>query len=214
MARRLIVLSIVCLFGGAIPVRAQTCLGAASLDGNPLQFGAGAGFSNSDHSVGAAFTGGHDALFGSVHAGYDTDTVVNLGAPTFGVGLGASFPTTSRVHVCALGDLTYVNGPNLGPVQSTSWITTAGGQVGIVAFERAGFQVVPTAGVAMQFAYATASGPDGRTVAVNDQYGLATFGVGLVVKRQFAVIPTIVVPFALVGGETRFGVALTYNFAR
>ena len=134
-------------------------------------------------------------------------------APEFGGGLVGSFHTTGRVHLCPFADVSYVNGPTIGSIQTMSFGTTLGGQIGIVAFEKTGLQIVPTVGAAVQFIHLTATPAAGDSIVADDHSGLAMIGLGLIINEQLAITPTIAVPFALVGGETRFGVALTYNFA-
>lgn len=202
----------VVVFALATVSNAQTCTGAASLDRAPLQLGAGLAFSSSERVVNASFTGGHDAFFGFGHAGYDTDTALSLGAPLFSAGIGGSFPPAGRAHICSLVDVSYLNGPSLGAIDTHSLITTAGGQVGIVAYESGAFRLVPTVGAAFRATRTTATVANRAPVTLQDQYGLARFGVGLIANSQFAVTTLITVPFALIGGETSVGVSLTYNF--
>lgn len=196
----------------APPAVAQTCLGAASLDHAPFQLGAGLNFSSTERQVSAAFTGGHDAFFGTGHANYVTNTTLNVGASAFGAGVGGALPTTGRVHLCSLADVTYLNGPDFGATATRTFVTTAGGQIGIVAFENRSVQIVPTVGAALRLTHATITPPRGTELMLNDHYGIVGLGVGLVVNAQLAVTATIDVPFALVSGETSFGLGLTYNF--
>lgn len=196
----------------AATAQAQTCRGSASLDHAPLQLGADLTFASSARAVGASFTGGHDSVFGFAHVGYETLTTLNIGAPTVGGGFGGQFPTAGRAHVCSLVDLTYLSGPKYGTTDTRSLVTTAGGQVGIEAYIGPSLRVVPTVGAAFQVLRLTSIPPFGANALTIEHYGLARFGVGFIVSQQLAVTPEITVPFALVGGETSFAVALTYNF--
>lgn len=202
------------LVGYSQSAHAQTCTGAASLDQAPFQLGAGMAFSSAVRSVGAEFTAGRESFFGFSHAGYDTFKNVGVGAPSVGGGVGGTFPSSGRAHVCSLADLTYEAGPQFGAINTTALLATAGAQVGIVAADTSSVRVVPTLGVAVRLHQTRLSlaTTNARISTTTEKFGIANFGVGVILNRQFAITPTITIPFALSGGQTTFGVALTYGF--
>lgn len=192
---------------------AQQCVGAASLNAAPLQVGAGFAFSSvTDHDLAGSFRGGHDNLFGSIGAESAAPSGRSASASGVTGGFGSELPSSGPTHLCSLAGVRYIDGPNGGGLNQHELDIFGGVALGIVAAETTSFAVVPTIGVGFQAARSTLTyGP--LTIPANDTYGVARFGVGLVVHQQFAVTPTLIVPFAGGPSINAFSIAMTYNFA-
>jgi|SRR5712671_4968808 len=214
-ARTVIVgLVALCTFLVVAPAQAQQCRGLASLNGVPLQIGADVAFAgDTQRNLAGSFVGGRDSFFGGLGAQYSTLTSTNLGASSIVGGAGGELPSKGPAHLCALTQIAYTSGPTLGVMSAHAIDVFAGAQLGIVIAETPTLAVIPTLGAGVQLARETFEIASTRSTTSAQEFGVARFGVGLVVHQQFAVTPMFVVPFAGGPNQTSFSVAMTYNFS-
>jgi hypothetical protein len=197
----------------AVPGFAQTCAGGPSFGYAPFQVRGALAFSDSTKQVAGGFGGGNARAFGGVEIGHVSYNNVDASATTVAGFGGAEYQADSsgRVFFCPLGRVSYVSGPNVGPVDSHTLVIAGGGQLGVVVASTGGAEFIPTVGMTYDHSRTKASN---AVDAVSQDYGIVTVGLGIVFNRTFAVVPAFDVPVALDGGQTDFSLNFVFNFGR
>jgi hypothetical protein len=212
--RKPILVAAALLLVGASPAFAQRCVGAGSLNHAPVQFGAGVAFAGStERDLGAAVVAGHDAFFVHGNLSYAELPALNIGGTSFGGGIGGQMALDPHVALCVITRLQYTPAIDVAALHSSEFDTVSLAQMGITVVETKGVAIVPTVGGGIEFARATLDAGRLGSVVVTDHFGIARFGVGVIVNDQFAITPALTVPFAS-GGQTTFSLGMTYNFGR
>lgn len=208
-----IVLCLVVL--SARSAEAQLCVGAPSFRDNRFQVGVTAALSDGAQGVGGSFGGGGEDFFGvagvSVLNFSDMDSSATSVSGTLGADLQAD--QGGRVFVCPVGQVAFGAGPDLGPVDISTFTLSGGGSVGVVASQTDALTVIPTFGLFAVHTRVTAEvGGSERTDS--DPSGLASIGVGFLFNRNVAIVPAVLVPFSASNGDAVFSIHLAFNFGR
>ena len=213
--RRLLFVVIASLFF-VVPARAQVCAGGASY-ANPYQ--AGAGISTASDVKISSIGGGLGGPVWFGQAGLQFTSFSGAGtAKGFFVTLGGDFVTDQdkKLHLCPLFDVSRsgsaVSVPN---VDSSSTQFSFGGSAGYTLTKLDAASVVPTLGFFVHRAsFSTKVAGVPVTGDTGETYETIQLGVGFVFNDKIALVPSIILPFGVDGGENSFALAFSYNFGR
>lgn len=184
------VATLACLAWSAEPARAQVCQGFASYRHAPFQVTPGGWFASDFQGIGAFISGGGDRFYGGGGIGYsgfsDSD------GSGFGVEgqLGYDMPVDAneRVFVCPWGRVAW-DRFTYDDTDVVEYALTGevAGRVGVVVFETATMQIVPTAGLGVGITRYSYEDFDSTT----DTTPLLHVGTGFIFNRRFTLFPTL-----------------------
>jgi hypothetical protein len=205
--------------GVAPSARAQTCLGLPSFSTTPFQvIGRGAVSSGSSLLAAGVAYGHSSRAFAGIAAGTRSVEALQGSSLDLAASVGYRVPLgqTGDLELCPALSLGLEIGPNntfnsgVDHSGRTVSLGVSGGRV-----FRAGptLQVVPLAGVFYARGKAHAESATGaRLFEIENDYGLAQLGVGVIVNSNISIRPTMEVPLGLEGGEPTFGLTVGFNF--
>jgi hypothetical protein len=217
--RRSLVVSLALLAIVRSPAVAQSCLGMASFSSAPIQVAASGQFSTPANTWGAGLSYG---LPSGLFAGADLSTTKYdaLNLSSLGVGAHAGYELSmgkaGQFHVCPVASMKLGMGPDDAAANLNGSTTdiNLGLAVGTSVGKNPRMQVMPTAGLGLQYSKAKAqdTSPGGTTVEASNTYALARLGIGLVFNQNISVHPSIDIPVGLNNSDATFGVTVGYNF--
>jgi hypothetical protein len=216
--RRSLVVSLALLAIVRSPAVAQTCMGLASFSHAPMQVTGNGNFSSGVNSFGATVGYGmQSGLWGKL--GVSTLSVDGASSHPLNLGATAGYETAlgksrNPINVCPNASFTYGNGPDDVNVNRTTQDITLGANFGtVLPGSNPRMKIVPTAGFSYVHNKMSAKDSTGTSLgaAATGSYGLAQLGVGLVMNQNISIRPSVDIPLKS-GYDTRFGVALGYNF--
>lgn len=196
------------LFVLAAPLSAQVCFGGPALGSRSSgNIGGGVGFFDGGKQYSAGITLGR-SLFGSAGFSYadfdDTDLSLKVVSGGVGYELVSSGPT--QVSVCPSFSVSHGFGLEIFGIDVTTTTFSPGVSIGTEAEVSSTVTVIPFARAGVLFQRATAdAGPLGEE-SDSETDGALVLGISLVFNDTFAVGPTVHIPVAAEGGDTRFGV--------
>ena len=206
---------LICILGAASSAEAQLCAGAPSFTQAPYQVGVGAAFREGAQGFGGQFSAGGSALFAGAGVAVlnfsdldATQTNINVAAGT-DLGLDQS----NRVFVCPLAAIAFGVGPDIGPIDVSTFSVRGGGSVGVIASSSTMLMVVPTFGLAAAWQQVTVEAGDVDTDD-SDSYGVANLGVGFIFNNRIGITPGISIPFSVADSDVTFTIGFAFNFGR
>ena len=208
-----LLIATVCSLLGAASAHAQTCTGAVSFATAPLQVGVEGAFSSNSHHFLPGVGYGTDSYFARGAAEFTSFSGADASAKgILGMG-GAEFKLdagSTPVSVCPLVTLAKIWGPSVeNGFDQSSWLFSVGGSVGFVAMKTGQTAIVPTFGLSFNRLSTTSTGNflgNSTSFSASNSFGDLTLGVGFLLNERMSLVPSIVVPFGLDGGETAFSV--------
>lgn len=200
-------------FLAAKPASAQQCLGSPSFRVAPYQVAVAASFTDGVREVEGTFAGGGESLFAGAGASVVKFTDADLTTAGISAFAGAEFATDqrSRVLLCPVVGLSFLAGPDLGPIDVSSAAVQGGASIGVIASENADLMVVPFFGLFALYQRVTTE--IGSTEnSVSDTGAVADLGVGLIFNRTVAITPLVSIPFAAGSSDAIFTIRFSFNF--
>lgn len=201
---------IVCCVFWISPANAQTCVGGLSFGTARIQAGAGGEFSSNSHSFAAGAGVGNDVYFGRAgvdvtsFSGFDTSEKAIVGT----VGAEKKLDAQKPLFVCPIVAFAKTWEPGIFVSDTRSgFVFQGGGSVGFVAAKSGQTSIVPT--VSLSFNHRSSSENSSiasRSFSFSNSFGNLQFGAGFIFNDRFVLIPSIVVPFHLNGGEVAFAI--------
>ena len=195
------------------PASAQLCIGNPTFRDGPYQVGVDASFTEGLRTVDGIFAAGGDSFFGG--AGISMLNFTDREEVTAGVsafaGMELATDRQNRVLLCPLARLSFVAGPDVGPVDVSSATLQAGGSVGVIATQSRELSVVPFFGLALLYAHVSTDF-GGVEASDSDTGGLADLGVGLILNRTVGITPVVSIPFGVGSSDAIFTIRFTFNF--
>lgn len=205
----------IALLGAVSPAEAQLCSGAPSFAQAPYQVGVGAAFRDGAQGFGGQFAAGGTALFAGAGVAVlsfsdldATQTNINIFA---GTDLGVD--ENDSVFFCPLASFGFGVGPDIGPVDVSTFSLRGGGSVGVIASSTDMLMVVPTFGFAAAWQRVTVEA-GGMDTDESDSYGVANLGVGFIFNRLVAITPGISIPFSVADSDVTFTIGFAFNFGQ
>jgi hypothetical protein len=202
-----------CSVLGCASANAQTCIGSVPFTDAPLHAGIGAAFSSNSHSFAPGVAYGTENYF--VRGAVDFMSVSGVDASAKGIAAtgGAEFKTeagSTALFVCPLVTLAKIWGPSVEDgFDLSSFLFGLGASVGFVATKTGQTTIVPTLAVSFNHLSTTRTGNfafNTNTFSAGTSFGSLQIGVGLLFNDRMSLIPSIIVPFGVDGGETSFSV--------
>jgi len=204
----------------AVPaaVRAQTCGGMASFSAGPLRVGGGVGLANNATNFNANLNAGSMyGPFGGVSVGRsDIDGNPNSGT-TIGLNGGYSFELNPQrtAKFCPIAGFDYMSGPDAGNLDISFRSVSFGGSFGGLIHTQSTVTLAPFVSASFVDLKRTTTPPNGNSASVSDQFGLITFGSGLVMNRILTIQPSVSFPVGVDNGfsdDATFSLAFGVNF--
>lgn len=204
----------------ATTVHAQACIGLASLETRPMNFTAGAVFTDGATGGDARFGIGTEKAFGGVSAQITKVDGISGTAKGAGVDGGLSYRVgkTKRVMVCPVASAQYQKFPDFvdgedGTFETSAVGGTAGLAVGGVISSSSSASFIPFG--TLRAAYTRASVTNNSvSVSSSETYGVLSGGVGFVFSPSVLVRPFIQIPLGLDGAEASYGVGASLAFGK
>jgi hypothetical protein len=195
------------------PASAQLCIGNPTFRDGSYQVGLGASFTNGLRTVDGTVAAGGESIFGGVGLSVLNFTDLDdreLGVTAFA---GAELATdqNDRVLLCPVASLSFVPGPDVGPVDLSTAALQAGGSIGVLASQSGDMMVVPFFGLGLLYQRISTE-VGGIDASVSDTGGVADLGVGLIFNRTVGITPLVSIPFATGTDDAVFTVRFTFNF--
>jgi hypothetical protein len=201
--------------GVAATAEAQICAGTAPFTAGQMRVGASAEFPTDAKTFGGEFAWGHAsglALGANVARTTDNnDSNINAMDYTARGSYEIRFESMPKLRFCPNASVGYMSGPDFGAIQTSTIHYAFGGAVGSVISASDNVAIVPSAGLSWVGARAKAE-QGGTSATASDSWGEARLAAGIVFNRAITVAPVVTIPLSDVGGDTRFGVAASYNF--
>jgi hypothetical protein len=216
--RQTLVLSLALLASAQSPAVAQACMGLASYASAPVQVTATGVVRDLSSTLGASAGYGIPAsVYGTVGiatTSYDGEdgSTRELAAQ---LGYQLELGTAGQIQICPTASFAIGMGPNddIAGVQESSRVGAVGLNVGTVLGTNPRIRVVPSAGLSFASASHKAENRSGSSLfEISSSYGLARFGVGIILNQHISVRPGVEIPLGLEGSDPKFGLTLGYNF--
>lgn len=199
----------------ATPAEAQLCRGGPSFATLPYHATGLAEFGDETRGLGGDFFVGGRHLFGG--AGFIVRDVESTGSSgtevSSRVGLALPVSRVQRIDVCPSGFVGFGTGPDVGDVDVSTFRAGAGLRAGVAVRDTDVLTVVPTFGIDV-FRERLAFESGGIEQDRSDGVGVASLGVGFIVKRRLAMIPELAVPFSAADSEVTVTIRVTYAFGQ
>jgi hypothetical protein len=217
--RRILLLSLATAGFAWAPAAAQTCRGLAALSASPIQATAEASLTQGSSSVGGGLSYGLPVgVFGSAELG--TTSMEAFGGSSLDIGgsLGyqVTLPNVGGLELCPIASVGFQVGPKNNfhsGVNRSAWTGTLGLAAGTSLEANPRLKIVPTIGFSYGYRKDKAESSAGATLfEISNSYGLAQFGVGLVLNSDISVRPSMDIPLGLDGSDPIFGLTLGLNF--
>jgi len=216
--RRSLVVSLALLAIVRSPAVAQTCMGLASFSNAPIQFTGNGTFSSGVNSFGATVGYGMQSGLWS-NVGVQTLSIDGVESHPLSIGARAGYEAAlgksrTQIHVCPNASFAFGNGPDAPDFNASTQDATLGLNFGtVMGGSNPRMKIIPTAGISWAHSKISAKDDAGTDLgSVSDSYGLAQFGLGLVMNQNISIRPSVEIPLGLEGSDARFGVTLGYNF--
>jgi hypothetical protein len=203
---------IVCCVLWISPANAQTCMGGLSFETARIQAGAGGEFSSNSHGFSAGASAGKNGYFGQAgvavtsFSGFDSSEKAVVGAVGAELKLNAQRP----ISVCPIVGFAKEWSPPIfggGSDSRSSFVYHVGGSVGFVAAKSGQTSIVPVVGLSFDHRSSTEnSSIPLHAFSFSNSFGNVQFGAGIVFNDRFALIPSVIRPFHLDGGELAFSI--------
>ncbi len=217
MIRRIPVVTLLAfvLLGISHRVDAQTCNGFGSIHTGPWQLSAGGAWTDtSDRFLTYLQHAWGNAIAGAGYSVTSIDKVDPKSTMVFG-GAGYEFPLESqgRATLCVGGELGYVRGPDIAPLQLRSIASQASARIGFAVVKTAAFDLIPTLALSAVRNDLTA------TVGTVEQKqtqtsNIADIGVGFVFGGRVAIVPTIHRQLRQADGPNSFSLFLALTLGK
>jgi hypothetical protein len=107
--------------------------------------------------------------------------------------------------------LSFLAGPDLGPIDVSSAAVQGGASIGVIASESRDLMVVPFFGLAVLYQRVTTEIGDNESSA-SDTGGVADLGVGLIFGRTVGITPLVSIPFSAGVSDAVFTIRFSFNF--
>jgi hypothetical protein len=184
---------------------AQTCLGNASFATNHLQLAGDITAGDGADEIGLSFASGSNTAFAGLGVGFISYTGDGRLAGR-GV-LGYQVPATSSgsIQVCPVVRAGLGFGEDRGDISSQ--IYSLGLAIGGVMLRAERIALVPSVTLAMQHERFEDFGAN-----ITDEYGTATFAVGIVLNESLSIRPNFLMPIGARFDEPILGISLSLNF--
>jgi hypothetical protein len=204
----------------ATTVHAQACIGLASLETRPMNFTAGAAFTDGAKGGDARFSIGTSKAFGGVSALITKVDGVSGTAKGAGVDGGLSYRTgkNKRVMVCPVASVSYLKSPDFDDGEGEVFEASAtGGNAGLavggVISSSSSVSAIPFGELRAAYTRASVTN-NGVSVSSSETYGVLSGGVGFVFSPSLLVRPYIQIPFGLEGADASYGVGVSFAFGK
>ena len=200
--------------------QAQRCVGAPSFRTSSGRLGVDLSFTDGAKGYGAnVVVGSPRGLFGSAGVGAMDYDGTSEGSTTFSFSGGLAVPfgaTTGKAEFCPILGVSFLNGPDVGPVDVSGHTVSFGAMLGGVAATTPTTEIVPFGGAVYVNesvrARTAGGGPiPGSFTATNDGVHLIG-GAGFVVSRVLTITPSLSFPIGEDNTDATFGISFAYNF--
>jgi hypothetical protein len=183
----------------------------------PIYVGGGIGFNEGVTQFFGTVGGGNNAGFVVADLGgvnYD-DVGITSFSSRLSAGGQIAGDSERRVVICPTASVTneFVN--DLFGTNVEAWVLdiAAGASVG-VALGGSEVQVVPGFGAFGARSRLRLKAPSDESVVLNETYGYAVVGVGIVMHQRFSLTPQVFLPFGLEGGTNGFTLTFAVSFPK
>jgi hypothetical protein len=215
----LLLLAFIGLSGGSL--EAQTCRGLAPLPSGQLQATGTATLATGSRSVEAGLVSDLPArAFGGLEVGTTSVEAFEKSSLDLGAFLGYQLDVggTGQVQLCPLANTSLQLGPN-NAFGSGVGRSTFGATIGLAAGTsltlRPLLSLVPAIGVGVGHRTHQAESSAGTQLfRIAETYGFAQVQVGVVVKGNLSIRPSVEIPLGMQGGEVALGLTVGYHFGR
>src|SRR5687767_9267050 len=112
------------------PAEAQLCTGNPSFANQPYQAALGAAFTEETHGVAGEFGTGSDLLFASAGVGVVNFRDLDATATQVFAAAGTELAQGGTIFICPIARIGVGFGPDIGPVDVSTFSLAAGGSVG------------------------------------------------------------------------------------
>jgi hypothetical protein len=214
-----LVIAALCSFSWIASASAQTCTGSVPYAGAPLQAGIQVAFSSNSHTLVPGVGYGKNGYF--ARGAFDITSFSGEDASAKGIlGMaGAEYKYQSSqmskaLFLCPIVTISKVWGPSVdNGFDQSSTLFGIGGNVGFVATKAGQATVIPTVGLSFNHLSATSTlnftpafGNGNVSSSESTNFGMLQIGVGLFFNEKMSLVPSVIIPMGLDGGETSFGV--------
>jgi hypothetical protein len=200
---------------------AQICRGLASLPSGQLQVTGTGTVASGSKSVGAAVMYGlTNKVIGSVGLGTTSVEALEKSALDLGASLGyrISLGRVGQAELCPTVSTGLQVGPNNtfdSGVDRSTFSAIIGATAGTSVRVGPEVALVPAVGVGLAYRRDKAENQAGANLfRISETYGLAQLHLGIVLKQNVSLRPSMEVPLGLASGDPTFGLTVGYNFGR
>lgn len=213
---RMSALALAVLTGLAVSTaEAQVCEGRPGPAAGNIALSAGYMSGNDASQMSVGITALGTSAYGGASIGSISYDDFSGSTTAVGASLGyqLALGTTGRAQICpfAIGEIGF--GPsdiNGSGIDASTRAFGAGLSWGFRATESAEFSLIPT--ISAGVAYSAVTLTDGvDDLTESDTFGQVRVGLGMVIAKRLAIVPSVIIPVGVEGADPMFGIALSLS---